>query len=363
MRMRFSQFAGAIHSAALVAVSAILAFGDEPKPKDGKIDEATYDRIVEDFIQYDIGNIRDPIAVDRIRTRFYALTTDEAVPALVRGLNRSTRMRASCPITAISTQLRGLMNKTKDSDVATHVLKHLERRDVGRYNYHMAGVFSAAEKAVTRAQTRESGKEAFDRRVESDQQRLAFVPGKKLTDLPLRGEAAGDASDGGDSKATGPAESRSNATAGAPKLKSAPPAPPANDLKKLSVAELVGKLDQFELQPKVLEELHRRASSSDSSDITVHDDALIKTLEEGDAAVREMAARLIGLVRLDKAAPKLIDALEDSNPHVRSAAATALTRITRQLFGPNENASADDVKKAVARWREWWARQSKGPQR
>ncbi len=344
-------------------VAAAPVAAQQGRAVQGKLDEATYDRIVEDFIQYDIGNIRDPVAIDQIRMRFNALTTDAAVPALVRGLNRSTQMRASCPITAICSRIRSIVNHTKDPELGTLVLKNLERRDVGQYNYHLAGVFNSAEKAVLRTKGAAMAKDQFHRRVDSDQQRLASVPGMKLTDLPARGDDAQTRSaneEASDSDAKKPDADKSRAGR-APTNATAKPNPPApaaaTDLKKLSVADLVKKLDDFALQIKVLEELYRRAGSSDGREVAAHADAIIKALAEGDAAVREVSARLLGQLREEKAVPQLIGAVADSNPHVRSAAATALTRTTRQLFGPNENASADEVKQAVARWREWWAKQ------
>ena len=102
--------------------------------------------------------------------------------------------------------------------------------------------------------------------------------------------------------------------------------------------------------------MYRRASQGEEKSIEEHAAAIRKCLTDGDDASREIAARLLGLIRNQPAVPALIDALEDSNPQVRSSAATALTRITRQLFGPSDNATPEERKQAVARWRDWWSK-------
>src|SRR5262245_19323899 len=80
-------------------------------------DDAGYDKIVQDFIRFDIGQIQNPIAIEQIKARFYGLKADDSVPALVRGLNASNRMRASCPITAIANKLRAIVSASKNPQV------------------------------------------------------------------------------------------------------------------------------------------------------------------------------------------------------------------------------------------------------
>jgi len=132
-----------------------------------------------------------------------------------------------------------------------------------------------------------------------------------------------------------------------------------SDLSTFSVDELSDRLKDRATQSKAISELYRRAGQSDEKAFTEHAEAICKCLKDGDDSTRETAARLLGLIRHQRAVPMLIDALEDSNGQVRSSAATALTRITRQLFGPNDSATPEERQKAVARWREWWSKQGK----
>ena len=321
----------------------------------GAADDSTYDQIVAAFIEYDIGKIRDPRAIEQIKARFNGLKTDDAVPALVRGMNRSTRMRASCPITALAGKLRSILSDSKDADIGAHVLRNLEEREVPGYTQHIRGVFDAAEKQVLRVKGKEYLNHQFERRAEQDQQRLAYVPGLKLTDLAPRNTAAtrveADVSAKGDSASdAGPAAGRTIARRTA--------AATVPDARRRSLAELVDGLRDKASQASVLEELHRRAGAADAQQIVPHSDAIAGVLKDGDDKARESAARLLGLIRSESAVPKLIGALEDPNASVRSASVTALTRTTRQLFGPKDNATPEETRQAIARWREWWNRQN-----
>jgi hypothetical protein len=137
-------------------------------------------------------------------------------------------------------------------------------------------------------------------------------------------------------------------------------------LRKLSVDQLSQRLDDPTAQSGVLDELCRRASLGNggtSSDIAEHKDAIVSALKDGDESARASAARLLGLVRCADAVPQLIDALEDTDPQVRVQAAAALARITRQTFGPGQQATPGEAKRAIARWRQWWSKQSSPAER
>lgn len=314
------------------SLAAMIALPAAAQQKGGgaKQEDKDYDRIVEDFIQWDIGNVRDPQQADRIRSRFGGLKSDEAVPALVAGLNKSARMRASCPITALAGKLRGIMQASKDPQIGSYVLQNLEKREVPGYTQHINGVFDSAEQQIVRLKKGDAQSKQWAKRGEDDQQRLAYSPGMKLTDLPAR-----------DAGAT---RSRSDAAAA---------------FAKLGLAELFERLSDAKSAAGALDELGRRAATaSDARAITDRADDITKLLKANDTTTREAAARLIGLLRVTSAVPRLIDTLEDSNAGVRSAAATALARTTRQSFGPAEYASEAGTRAAIAKWRDWLAKQN-----
>lgn len=90
--------------------------GDELKPKrtgrPGQLsleEEARIDRIIDRFILYDIGRIRDPQAL-----RDFNALGHEAIPGLIRGMNKAARMHHSCPAGTIYRKLRRLLRTSDD---------------------------------------------------------------------------------------------------------------------------------------------------------------------------------------------------------------------------------------------------------
>jgi hypothetical protein len=325
-----------------------------------------YDKIVYDFIRFDIGQVRDPLAAEQIKYRFNRLRTDDAVPSLVRGLNASTRMRASCPITAISSKLRGIVSRSRNPEVGTFLLQNLDRNNAGPYAGYVDSLFNVAEAQVVRTMGNGLAEQRFKRQAEEDSQRLVYTPGMMLTDLTTReaGEpsildASRDSSRTQKSKVVG---SRSVATRKSGREAASATSSSAYgaiDWTKLGIEELIGQLGDRSLQARALAELFRRASDGDEQWIAESVEPIVRCLSEGDDSARESAARLLGLLRVQQATEPLIDTLGDSNAKVRSAAATALTRITRQLYGPSDDATPEDRQAAVARWRDWLSRQRK----
>lgn len=83
------------------------------------------DGVVHRFIQYDIGRLRGAAGA-RARREFSRLGP-EAIPALVRGLNRAAGYRASCPVGVISSRLNSVLPKTDDPAVIRYAIKNLGR--------------------------------------------------------------------------------------------------------------------------------------------------------------------------------------------------------------------------------------------
>jgi hypothetical protein len=317
-------------------------------------DEA-YDKIVDDFIQFDIGRMRDPSG--RIRARFQGLRTDDAIPALVRGLNRSTHLRASCPITAISEKLRNTVKASKDPEIGTYVLQNLDRNYAGPYRAHLAWVFDAAEKQVAQTMGAGLAEERFKKRAQDDLQRLAYVPGRKLSELTARESASPRSGIDPELAPSNATNARSRSTE-SEKPVSHPGI--AEELGRLSGTELRNRLRERNSRDRVLGELSRRTRAGDGAVVTQGAEEIEDCLKDADESIRESAAWLLGQARVSAAVPALIDAMDDESTRVRSAAVTSLTRITRQLFGPSDDASKDEWKVAQTRWREWWGKQTKG---
>ena len=83
-----------------------------------------YDYVVNRFIEYDLGRLRG-LAAQQANTNFRRLGP-EAIPALVRGLNKSAYISASCPVGVISSKLVSAVNESgHDPEMLEYVLNHL----------------------------------------------------------------------------------------------------------------------------------------------------------------------------------------------------------------------------------------------
>jgi HEAT repeat protein len=87
--------------------------------------EAQYDRVVDRFILADVGRLRG-LEARKAVLDLQALGP-EAIPALVRGLNRSATLDASCPVMSISEKLGALLAKCNDMELLAQV-----RDDIGK---------------------------------------------------------------------------------------------------------------------------------------------------------------------------------------------------------------------------------------
>ena len=317
-----------------------------------------HDRIVEEFILYDIGQVKDPAAIARIKKRFGALRAD-AIPSLVRGLNYSARRQYSCPITAISGKLSTIISRTDDPEALQYILRNLTRQ-AGNYTASVQAVHRRAEQRFAKTMGHREAQNQLQRRKAEGRRKLAYVPGQKLTDLPRRQPAGGAESGRGLPELTVKDNARNlgNALADAGKGTKPTRRGPRSgtlELRKLELDDLVGKLSEAENRTLAVKELYRRASTGKREAVARHWEAVRGVMTTGNPTARQTAARLLGQLRVEDAVPALIDRIEDPDAGVRSAATTALTRITRQLFGPAEGASPEQVATAVANWRRWWA--------
>ncbi|MCP4190987.1 MAG: hypothetical protein GY768_10210 [Planctomycetaceae bacterium] len=84
-----------------------------------------YDKVVNDFIKYDIGQLRGK-AGQAARKRFMNLGSD-AIPALVRGLNKSAGIHASCPVGVIAGKLIQSLRGVSDSSLSEYAMENIGR--------------------------------------------------------------------------------------------------------------------------------------------------------------------------------------------------------------------------------------------
>jgi len=81
------------------------------------------DEVVQRFIEYDIGRLRGEEG--QAARRAFSQLGDDAIPALVRGLNRSAYLSASCPVVVISRKLTKSLENTSDPQSLQYAVDHL----------------------------------------------------------------------------------------------------------------------------------------------------------------------------------------------------------------------------------------------
>ncbi len=94
-----------------------------------------YDYMVDQFILYDIGQLKG-VAGERARREFESLGP-YAIPALVRGLNRSASIQASCPVVVIASKLEQSLAQSNDYQIIRYAVDNIGR-DVPRNAPHLA---------------------------------------------------------------------------------------------------------------------------------------------------------------------------------------------------------------------------------
>jgi hypothetical protein len=83
------------------------------RPGDLSIEEEEkLDKMLNDFILHDIGEVPNYRTVVALRNM-----GPEAIPALIRALNRSAMMRDSCPVSMFHTKLTYLLSTSNDEEV------------------------------------------------------------------------------------------------------------------------------------------------------------------------------------------------------------------------------------------------------
>jgi len=292
---------------------------EEEKALDAKIDL---------FMKADVGDLPGPEVPQAVRD-FQAMGP-EAVPALIRGLNRAAEINHSCPTLQLTRKLMGLLTKSTDVE-----LIEFARDNIG------AGV--------------------------SDRSRHLAALRSLRTQLMLHQNAV----------------VRNNPPAGRLTTPAVTP-PPAElggrDPKTLKTPELA-RLAQRESgeplvrilrelgtrsDPEALAALANRAANSTSDVRELSRDLLQKSvarldvrdvlplLDHADAEVRRTAVTAI----LDKhpaSLGKLIDRVADADDGIRQQVRQALTRELRTVdFGPEPNADAAEARRARDRWRAYW---------
>ncbi len=85
-------------------------------------------------------------------------------------------------------------------------------------------------------------------------------------------------------------------------------------------------------------------------------DTLSRYLQDELPEIRRAAALACAMKEEKEHIPGLIELLLDPEPTVMHAAHAALKELTAQDFGPALGADKEEIQKAVAAWKAWWAK-------
>lgn len=292
-----------------------------------KEEEDKLDEIVERYIQYDIGRLQGKDGAKALKD-FKALGP-EAIPSLVRGLNRAAKIEHSCPVVVIAQKLGRLLAKSDDQELMEYVKDNIGS-GVGRTRH--AGVLEDLRFAVS-----------------------------------LRKNAL----------------ARQATTSSGPKTAGINSAAPKT-LRAMSVTELAdaASIERGPRLRSILIELEKRpgkevepalanaAASYDKEIQKLGRDLLDRHLtRQGETVVKEKlnhelvemrkSAMRIITARMPRLGGELIDLLGDDKEEVRAAAHEALVKLSRgQDFGPPADADKEKIAQAQAKWRNWWERRN-----
>jgi len=287
--------------------------------------EQRYDRVVEAFIQYDIGKLTGREG-QQANQEFRSISGEKAIPSVVRGVNTAARMRQSCPIAVVSRKLRELLEATEDPYWLKYAMEQLDDSSPElRYKSYVQGLKQMAE-ARQRAL---EGKQPV-----SHHALVGGTPGQLRRSRMLIDQWSNQ------------------------------------DLKDALAEDVGARLMEAltEIEGRKGSEYTDMLAKSISSVPEEERDAvrgLLATrltrmtertlrakLNSPDPEVRIAAARAIGykgaLLYSD-----LVQSLRDPNPDVARYAHETLVKLSGEDFGPSSGAKALDWYEASKRWQQW----------
>jgi len=306
----------------LALASALLAFATTcqaaaPAPKKPDPNDA----IVDAFILYDIGQLRGPEG-QAAYAEFRALTGDEAIPALVRGVNKAARMRQSCPIVVLASKLGGLLKTVNNREMVEHAATHLDPSGTGViYRKYVDRLRELAE-------TQLHGDDFFIPRELSG----ATTDQLKRAKKPIQDWTFGDL------------EESVHLEKGTQLLRV------LEELVRRKGAQHTDALARaIDIVPDDVKEVARGMLAQRL--VRMKDRTLIAKLEDPNIEVRAAAVRAIGY----KGSPlfeELAAAMRDK-PMVAEYAHQVLVKLSGEEFGPKDEAAGMEWYRASKRWEEW----------
>ncbi len=323
-------------TAVLVLTLTVCAFGDDApsrsagakeKPKHSpyapslpyltKEEEDKLDDVIDRFMLYDIGRLQGQEGAKALKA--FKELGPEAIPALVRGVNRAAKIEHSCPVVVIAQKLARLLAASDDQELMEFVRDEIGS-GVGRTRH--AGVLQDLRLGVTMR------KNALARRGSA-------ASGPKPPRVMTVTELADAAS-----------------TERGPRLKLI-----LAEIEKRRGQEVVPALAnaatsyEKDIQKLGRDLLDRHLARQ--TETFVKEKLSDELIEVRTAAIRVIAGKKPRL------AGELIDLLSDDKDEIRAAAHEGLVKISRgQDFGPAAGAEKEKIAEAQAKWRSWLDRKN-----
>jgi hypothetical protein len=287
-------------------------------------EEDKLDTIIIRFIEADIGKLHGDDYKTAIRE--FDKLGPEAIPALIRGMNKAAKIEGSCPAVKIAAKLSKMLSTTEDRELLLFARENIGA-GVGRTQHYKVLDALRVDCMIRRnllARQARLGKPALSRQGDKGLHSLSLDDLTKAAGSD-RGQRLKDV-------LTELATRRGDEAIAA-----------------LGVAAAAYEKDVRDLARTLLEKNLVRQGV-----------AVIKEKTKDDKAeVRMATARVIASKGL-KLGGELIDLLGDDKPAVREAAHTALVKLNKGAdYGPSREATAEERDEAIKKWRAWWEKQPK----
>jgi len=288
-------------------------------------EEAEIDKIIDRFILFDTGRLTGEAGKKALQD--FQKLGPEAIPALIRGMNKAAGIEASCPAVTIARKLAGMFKQSDDPQ-----LLEFARENIG------LGITKSPHLAVLKD--------------------LKIICLTRKRDVMAKQLA----------------------------MKDKPPPPVGGDknLRNMTTTQLAqaANTERGSKFKDILTELEQRqgdmalaalaSAAGISYDTEMRDlgrDLLAKHLSRQTVAnikeklkderseVRTAAARVAGEKKM-RLGSELIELLSDKEADVQQAARKALTALAKGTdYGPERDAKDAERSEAIGKWRAWWAKQ------
>jgi len=279
-------------------------------------EEAHYDKIVNQFIKYDLGQLPGAEGL-KAKNDFLKLGS-ESIPALFRGLQTSAKLEHSCPVAMISQKLKSFLLKSNDEELLEFARDELTSAIEGSRH---APLLQDMRLGVTMRR-----KVVIANKPQVPKWLLEMTVAEMLKSL--REE-----------------ENKQKHLMMAKELAR------RGDRESLQALGLFAVSFYPEVKEPASKLLNQKFKQLKSSELQEY-------LKDSNPLIRKTATENLGELKAVAVASDLIELLADSNSGVQKAAKLALLNIAKgKDFGPSDFSNKVSVAKAQSEWKQWFLTQ------